>query len=67
MIITMDHVRRVHYCSDGVRVFFKKYNLDLHKFCKEGFDEEVILATGDDMAITLVEEARRWEVAQVSK
>jgi len=67
MIITMDHVRLVHYCSGGLKVFFKKYDLDLKEFCNNGLDESVILGTGDGMAITLVEEARKWEAAQASK
>lgn len=61
MIITMDHVRHIHYCSSGVKLFSKRHGIDLAEFCKNGVDEEVLLATGDQMAIDLVEDARKWE------
>jgi len=61
MIITMEHVRRIHYCSPGIRLFSKKHGIDLGAFCRNGIDEEVLLATGDQMAIDLVEEAIKWE------
>lgn len=61
MIITMDHVRHIHYCSSGIKLFSKRHGIDLGEFCKNGVDEEVLLATGDQMAIDLVEDARKWE------
>lgn len=67
MMITMDHVRHVYYCSTGLKIFFRKYNLDLREFCNRGLDESLILGTGDEMAIHLVEEARKWEAARMSK
>lgn len=65
--ITMQHVRtipdgkNVGYCAPGVKRFFKKYGLDLRKFCREGLPEEDFLATGDQKGIKLVEWAYEQE------
>lgn len=57
MIVKLEHVRQVHFCSRGVRAFCERHNLDWNKFIKEGLPEEVILATGDHMAREVVEAA----------
>lgn len=62
MIITLDHARRMGYCSSGIRLFAKKYKLDLREFCHNGIDESVLISTGDEMAIAIVEEAKKWGV-----
>lgn len=50
----------LQYCSRGARAWFQQHNLDWFKFVTEGIPEEELLATGDAMAIAVVEEAKRW-------
>ncbi len=47
------------YCSKGARAFAIRNKLDFQKFVHEGIPEEDLLATGDAMAIAVVNEARR--------
>jgi len=49
----------MRYCNRGTRDFFSRHNLDWSEFVRNGLPEEVILATGDAMAIAVVEFARR--------
>lgn len=58
MIITMRDVRAAKMCSRGARQFFDRHNLDWQQFRKDGLPAEVIEATGDAMAIKVVEVAR---------
>ena len=51
-------------CARGSREFAKRHNLDWNKFVKEGIDAEELEATGDAMAIALVEMVRRREQQQ---
>ena len=45
-------------CSRGARAFFQRHGLDWEKFRHEGLPAEVIEATGDAMALQVVEVAR---------
>ncbi len=58
LMITTEHVRAANYCTPGLKAFFKKHNLDLREFCRNGLPEDVVLATNDAMAIAVVEVAR---------
>lgn len=58
MIIKMQDVRRAKMCSRGAREFFRRHDLDWAMFLKEGLPAEVIEATGDAMALKVVEVAR---------
>jgi len=52
-------MREAGYCNKGGRIFGEKHNLDWAKFVREGIDEEELLATGDAMALKIVESARK--------
>ena len=56
--VRMEHVRIARMCSKGARAFFLRHNLDWEKFRKEGLQSEVLEATGDAMALQVVEVAR---------
>lgn len=56
--VRMIHIRNVCMCSSGAREFFKKHNLDWQKFLNEGLDSEIIEATEDPMALSVVEAAK---------
>lgn len=56
--VTMDHVRRVHFCSRGARAFFQRYGLDWQVFLREGIPASVLEATGDALAARVCALAR---------
>lgn len=58
VIVTMQHVRQAKLCSHGTRQFFRRHGLDYQKFLSEGLPAETIEATGDAMALQVVEVAR---------
>ena len=55
MIITTTHFRKANYCVRLSREFCKRHGLDWDKFIRQGLPEEELIATGDHMAIRLVE------------
>lgn len=57
MIITMNDMRSMGYCSRGVREFFENHGLDYPLFLREGIDSEVLLEVSDNdlMVLSLVE------------
>ena len=58
MNITMRDVRAAKMCSTGARKFALRHNIDWLKFIKVGIDSSELIATGDAMALRLVEVAR---------
>lgn len=58
VIITMRHVRAAKMCSRGGREFARRHGLDWERFLREGIPAEQLEATGDAMALKLVEVAR---------
>lgn len=65
LIVRVEHARAIPtphpggYCVPGMMVFFERYNLDFKKFVREGIDADVLIATGDAMALDVVEIARK--------
>jgi hypothetical protein len=57
VIITMADVRAAKMCAKGARVFFRRHGLDWSTFIKEGLHEQQIAATGDAMALKVIEVA----------
>jgi hypothetical protein len=58
VIVTMKDIRACAMCSGGTRGFFKRHNMDWNKFLAEGLPEDDFIATGDAMAMQVVEKAR---------
>lgn len=58
LILTMDDLRR-HHCVSGIRRWFAANGLDFRDFVQKGIDAEVLLATGDALAVAVVEDAVR--------
>lgn len=58
VIVKMRDIRACRMCSGGTRDFFKRHNMDWNLFLKEGLPEEQFIATGDAMAMQVVEAAR---------
>ena len=58
VIVTMRHIRQARMCSRGTRAFFARHGLDWSQFLSEGLPAEKFEATGDAMALRVVEVAR---------
>lgn len=59
MIIThQDMKRHMRYCNRGARDFFQRHDLDWGDFVREGIDAQVLVDTGDYMALRLVEQVK---------
>lgn len=58
LIITMRDIRAAKMCSRGTRAFFQRHGLDWTDFLKNGIPAEKLAATGDPMALQVVEVAR---------
>lgn len=58
IIVKMADIRSAKMCSGGTRDFFKRHGMDWNKFLAEGLPEEQFIATGDAMAMQVVEKAR---------
>lgn len=67
MIVTYRHYRSIPsrrgigYCRGKGHEWFDRHGLDFRAFVREGIAADVLLATGDGMAIALVEWARQCE------
>jgi hypothetical protein len=57
-VITIDHVRTVGLCVNGTRTWFARHDLDFRAFLRDGCDAEILLSTGDAMALKVVDYAR---------
>lgn len=58
VIVTMNHVRAGRMCAREARNWARKQGLDWNEFITNGFPESVLTATGDPMAMQIVEIAR---------
>jgi len=55
MIIYMSDVRKAKMCAKGTRAFFDRQGWDFQSFLKNGLDSSYFIATGDAMALQVVE------------
>lgn len=58
LIITMRDVRAAFMCSRGARMFLATHGFDLGAFLKDGLPADALEATGDALALKVVEVAR---------
>lgn len=59
MKITMEHIRAGGGCAWGLREFFKRYNLDLNTFIRDGYiEEKILLKTSDALALHIINIAK---------
>ena len=59
--VKMEHLRRLGYCSSGVRAFFERHGMDYPAFLRDGVSAERLAETGDAMALSAIEEAARGQ------
>lgn len=58
MIIVRSDLDELGYCARGARRWFARMGLDWSAFVRDGLDSEAVVATGDAMALKLVEHVR---------
>lgn len=58
MIVVRTDLDELGYCARGSRRWFARMGLDWADFVMHGIDAEILLATGDAMALRLVEHLR---------
>lgn len=58
VMVTMQHARQAKMCSRGQRAFFMRHGLDWLEFLDKGIEASKLEATGDAMAMIVVEIAR---------
>lgn len=58
MIVVRSDLDELGYCARGARRWFARMGLDWSDFVRQGIDAGILLATGDAMAIRLVEHLR---------
>ncbi len=58
LVITMRDVRAAGLCSHGARMFAKRYRLDWMDFLRFGIPATKLEATGDGLALKVLEVAR---------
>lgn len=59
MIIKFEDIMASGHCARGTRRWFNQYGLDFKDFMKNGIEEEKFLATGDGLAIQVVEATKK--------
>lgn len=64
MIVIYADLRACNFCSRGARDWFKRHNLNYLDFVQNGLHESVLAATGDALAIRVIEQARKRVEAQ---
>lgn len=58
LIVLRTDLDELGYCARGARRWFARMGLDWSDFVMCGIDAEILLATGDAMALRLVEHIR---------
>lgn len=53
--VTINHLRAARMCARSARPWFERRGLSWAVFVSEGYDSEVIRATGDSLALKVVE------------
>ena len=73
MIVTTRHLftipgytRRAGFCRSGARAWFRRHGLDWQAFVRNGIEAERLEATGDGLALALVDWARECTAKAVA-
>ncbi len=65
LIITVEDLRRLRnakgdaFCIPGIRKWTEAHGVDFAKFIREGIPAEELIATGDQLAMDIVELAKK--------
>lgn len=58
VVIKMEHVRAAYGCGPGVVLFFRRHNLNLRKFLRDGISSTELEKLNDAMVDKVIEVAR---------
>lgn len=58
---------QIGYCAEGARAWFAAHGLSWRDFVFNGIDADILTATGDPMALRVVEQARRQRNQAISE
>jgi len=58
MIVYIKDAVELGYCIKGIKEFCKRHNIDFRNFVTHGIDADVLVKTGDAMALRVVEHIR---------
>lgn len=64
MIVIYADLRACNFCSRGARDWFNRHNLNYLEFVQKGLSESVLAATGDALAMRVIEQAKKRMEAQ---
>lgn len=58
MKVKLEHARRLHYCSSGIRQFCSKYNIDFRDFIRNGIDAKELEKLDDGLSNRMINLAK---------
>lgn len=58
ILVTIDDIRQIGHCVAGARQWFGRHQIPFKEGLKSGWSSDVLLATGDPMAVKAVAQAR---------
>ena len=50
----MNDARKAGFCARGIKAWFDERELDFRAFLRDGIEEDVLLETGDALALRVV-------------
>ena len=62
--VTLQDLRASRLCFQGARPWFQRHGLDWQDFLKDGLDAEILVATGDALALRVIAIAKAREAAE---
>ena len=65
--VTIQDLRASRLCFQGARPWFARHGLDWQVFLREGFEAEVLAATGDALALRVIAIAAEREAFEAGK
>lgn len=63
ILITINDVRKAGHCVAGARRWFEGHGIDFREFVRDGIDAETLAATGDALALQVIEAKAQREAA----
>jgi folate-binding Fe-S cluster repair protein YgfZ len=59
IVVTMEDIRDTLFCARSARPWFRLHGIDFDSFLDGKITADILLATGDGLAIQVVETARK--------
>ena len=65
--VTIQDLRASRLCFQGARPWFRRHGLDWQDFLKDGLDAEILVATGDALALRVIAIAEAREAVEAGQ